>query len=1086
MSVLRKISFVATFTALLLAQPSAFSAKADMIPIGHWKSAQTFSLDGQTTAFGSLTNFTVSLWIRPESPATASQLLFAFSDGTTGHRIQMEVHQGKLHFGWQNGGSFTGFGTDQLNWTPGTWYHVVFVNDHQAGKMILRSNDAVWKRDASTLAPAELKSPVSRVSIGSLHGAYVFNGGVKDVQLFDRALTLPEQFALHDAVNGTTNDARRVALIEQQQRPSNRDRLVRLFHEHEAPRLSSSERQRKLEWLFQLEDDDLLTRTGKEIGWTRAMIERLQKRAGVAGLADATERLQSIERNAATSDVARQLALYFDIRELKRRVMFTAPELDFTKIVCVDAPYSHRSPDTHGTQHQTEWVHESRFRSEMCATHGARLVVLENFAGDLSVRQVAPPAGFGPPVAMLGFDVSFDGRRVLFCMKPENEKAYHLYEIGLDGTSFRPVTAGGYSDIDPVYLPDGRYLFLSTRAEVYAQCGMWARSHIMTRCDADGSNIYILSPASEPDFSPALLADGRVLFTRWEYVDKFANRIQALWTIHPDGTAMRTFWGNQSVYPDHLGEARQIPGSGRVMFTGFGHHDVWVGSIGIVDPSRGLNFPNGIWKVTQERPWPEVGDGPVPTPGATAEYHTAGRYAAYKTPYPLSGELFLVSARTGDLGVSFMQSARERPLDKFKLFLMDIYGNRELLYAGDHNVLYAQPVRAREIPQRLPDVADLPGPEKQSPAVRPGVFFSNNIFEGAPPEIRAQGRYLRIVESMPKNYSIGIVSSGGKPFGSAGLNTAWGAWGERFLEGKTPLPTSDVSWGDSTVFSGPATSLTGPLGVKQVHGTVPIGADGSVCFQAPPCRMLYFQVLDEHYRAIHTMRSWVSVRPGEHRGCVGCHEQQSATSGSERLVSARNPHAIQPPPWGVRSLSYVNDIQPIFDRACAECHSRNGQAVGKLDLTLRPDAQGTKRWGGIFPEPYLTLLLGKDNAHFHGACPGFKGDTGYVAVPNTLATRYDTLPPLSCLSPKSRLITEAMNKSRCGQKLAPDDLQMLIAWIDLWAMFRSDDELRAIEDPPAEWFPLWTYPPKTKTAPRVRAEYAQDEYRKPEDRLKKR
>ena len=34
------------------------------------------------------------------------------------------------------------------------------------------------------------------------------------------------------------------------------------------------------------------------------------------------------------------------------------------------------------------------------------------------------------------------------------------------------------------------------------------------------------------------------------------------------------------------------------MFTGFGHHDVRVGSIGIVDPSRGLNFPDGIWKVT--------------------------------------------------------------------------------------------------------------------------------------------------------------------------------------------------------------------------------------------------------------------------------------------------------------------------------------------------------------------------------------------------------------------------------------------------------------------------------------------------------
>ena len=33
--------------------------------------------------------------------------------------------------------------------------------------------------------------------------------------------------------------------------------------------------------------------------------------------------------------------------------------------------------------------------------------------------------------------------------------------------------------------------------------------------------------------------------------------------------AVATFWGNQSIYPDHIGEARQIPGSGKVLFTGY-------------------------------------------------------------------------------------------------------------------------------------------------------------------------------------------------------------------------------------------------------------------------------------------------------------------------------------------------------------------------------------------------------------------------------------------------------------------------------------------------------------------------------------
>jgi hypothetical protein len=691
---------------------------------------------------------------------------------------------------------------------------------------------------------------------------------------------------------------------------------------------------------------------------------------------------------------------------------------------------------------------------------------------------------------MLSFDLSFDAGRALFCMKPEDEKAYHLYEIGLDGKNFRQVTSGGYSDIDPVYLPGGGCLFLSTRAEVYAQCGMWARSYVLTRCNADGSHVYILSPGTEPDFSPSLLNDGRVLYTRWEYVDKFANRIQALWTMRPDGTAAATCWGNQSVYPDHLGEARQIPGSGRIMFSGFGHHDVWAGCIGIVDPRQGRNFPDGIWKVTQERPWPEVGDGPLPTPGATPQYHASGKYAAYKTPYPLSDELFLVSARSGDMGAGFMHSAHDPAIGKFKLYLMDIYGNRELLYEGQHNVLYAQPVRPRKTPPILPEVADLPGPERNSPAIRGGTFFSSNIFVGAPAAVRQHGRYLRVVETMPKNYSIGIVSSGGKPFGAPGPNTAWGAWGERFLPGKTPTATTDVSWGDAAIFSGPATSLSGPLAVKQEHGSVPIGKDGSVCFEVPPCRMLYFQVLDEQYRAVHTMRSWVSVRPGEQRGCVGCHELHNATNANadRPLAAGGTPDRLQPPPWGVRSLSYVKDIQPVFDRACAQCHSGGGTAAAKLDLTLRPDKprsdkRSPERWGGIFPEPYLTLLMGKEHAKVDGACPGYDENRGYLAVPNTIVTRYDTLPPLTYLSPKSRLIDQALDKRRCGQHLAANDLRMLISWIDLWAMYRSDEELREIEDPPAEWFPLWAYPPKTKSAPRVRTEYSQDEYKRPEDRL---
>ena len=41
------------------------------------------------------------------------------------------------------------------------------------------------------------------------------------------------------------------------------------------------------------------------------------------------------------------------------------------------------------------------------------------------------------------------------------------------------------------------------------------------------------------------LNDGRVVYTRWEYVDRAACPIQSLWAINPDGTGLTGFYGNR-------------------------------------------------------------------------------------------------------------------------------------------------------------------------------------------------------------------------------------------------------------------------------------------------------------------------------------------------------------------------------------------------------------------------------------------------------------------------------------------------------------------------------------------------------------
>ncbi len=46
-------------------------------------------------------------------------------------------------------------------------------------------------------------------------------------------------------------------------------------------------------------------------------------------------------------------------------------------------------------------------------------------------------------------------------------------------------------------------------------------------------------------------------------------------------------------------------------------------------------------------------------------------------------------------------------------------------------------------------------------------------------------------------------------------------------------------------------------------GLVPVEPDGSVYFRAPPGKELIFQLVDEEYMAVHTMRSVAYVRPGD-------------------------------------------------------------------------------------------------------------------------------------------------------------------------------------------------------------------------------
>jgi hypothetical protein len=301
------------------------------------------------------------------------------------------------------------------------------------------------------------------------------------------------------------------------------------------------------------------------------------------------------------------------------------------------------------------------------------------------------------------------------------------------------------------------------------------------------------------------------------------------------------------------------------------------------------------------------------------------------------------------------------------------------------------------------------------------------VYQGVPDLARGSVKHLRVIQSDPKTYS---------------------------------------TWFKTFRLSGPPVSIVYEESVKRILGTVPVEADGSVYFKAPPGRALHFQLLDRDDRCLQTMRSFTGVMPREQRGCVGCHESHSTTPPRTRGIALGRPPTELVPPWGGESIGYERFVQPVLDRYCGKCHQQSGEARKTLDLTLRPGAS-------VFKEPYLTLV---GEAGWHNPVPG-RGQPGYgiagaIPVETIDETKNDpralaTLRPKTALSYTSRLVDLAASGKHYDVKADPASLQRLMAWVDANCPYMGDEELRELPDPDFPGIEQLPIRPRVKSAPRI-------------------
>jgi len=511
-------------------------------------------------------------------------------------------------------------------------------------------------------------------------------------------------------------------------------------------------------------------------------------------------------------------------------------------------------------------------------------------------------------------EMDFDAKRIVFSMRKNAEDNYHIYTINSDGTELKQLTSSSdVSDIDPLWLPDGDIVFSSSREPKYCMCNRHMMCNLY-RMKPDGANIYQIGKSTLFEGHSSLMPDGRILYDRWEYVDRNFGDAQGLWVCNQDGTGHAIYYGNNTTSPGGVIDARTLEdGNKAIAIFGSCHDRPW-GALGIIDRSIGVDGSEPVL-----RTWPAGFKDNIKIEGQNFD-STKRIKRKYEDPWPIDDKHFLCSRQVGNG-------------EEMGIYYLDLHGNEVLVYKAAPGCYDPMLLAARKAPPVQPIRRDFSDPKGK------GSFYVQNVYIGTHMEGVEKGsiKYLRVVES-PEKRSWSASSWNGQGAQAPAMN--WHSFEN-----------------------------------KRILGTVPVEEDGSAFFEVPANTYLYFQVLDEYKVMVQTMRSGIYVQPGETYGCVGCHESRvgDIPNAGARPAALKRPASklegwFGPP----RRFSFQDEVQPVFDKHCVKCHGYGEKAAAKLNLSGDLDVVFSTSYVDLWTTGVISCIGGGpaelQNAGSWGSC----------------------------------------------------------------------------------------------------------------------
>lgn len=391
---------------------------------------------------------------------------------------------------------------------------------------------------------------------------------------------------------------------------------------------------------------------------------------------------------------------------LKRELMVMSPDVNVDKFLTVKFDLGERAnavgAGSLGIQ-PNNWsnlssTRRNNFKAELIEYSGLK-------SGDIKERVVYTPAVDGSSITDLV--LNWDGERVMFTAL-DTTRRWQVYEVNINDKEVKQVTNVPEPDLeffDATYLPDGRVMAITNIGYQGVPCvnGGDAVGNMVLYNPRDGY-LRRLTFDQDANWHPTVLANGKVMYVRWEYTDLTHYFSRIVMHMNPDGTEQKALYGSGSMFPNSIFDVQPLPkNTSRFVGVISGHHGVVrSGRLMIFDPNKSRKEEKGM---IQELPFrgreiiPEIKDELV-----------NGVWPQFIKPYPLTDETFLVTAKLS-------------PNSRWGVYLVDIYNNLTLVAnADDAGMIYSVPVKSSPVPPAIPD--------RIKPEEKEATVFIQDIYEG--------------------------------------------------------------------------------------------------------------------------------------------------------------------------------------------------------------------------------------------------------------------------------------------------------------------------------------------------------------------